>query len=119
MGLYRIPEPEIPTITERLRAHPVWYGLGCLLALFLPLVAFGLSVWLIQLNSLHHWVTIPPQLILREPLPIVGPIPPLTPLYLLLTGVITLFLLSIITILYTLVYRLLGGGPYTPYDVID
>ncbi len=121
MGFYRTgePDPEVPTITERLRAHPLWYGLGCLLALLVPLLAFGLSVWLIQLNATYRWFPIPPQLIRREPVPIIGRIPPLTPLYLTLTGVLTFFLLGVITVIYALIYRLLGGSPYTPYDAID
>ncbi len=121
MGFYRTgePEPEIPSLSKRLQAHPVWYGLGCFLALLIPLIAFGLSLWVVQLNETYRWFPIPPQLIQREPLPFIGRVPPYTPLYAVLTLVFTLFLVAVASFLYAIVYRLFGGSPYTPYDVIE
>lgn len=121
MGLYRLgePEPEFPTLNKRLKPHPVWYGLGCFLALLIPLLSFALAWWLVQLNQQYGWFPIPPQLIQREPLPLVGRVHPYMPLYAVLTLVIALFLYSLLSLIYVIIYRVFGGSPYTPFDVID
>ncbi len=121
MGFYHLaePEPEFPKLRDRLRAHPVWYGLGCLLALLIPVMSFALAWWLVQLNQQYGWFAIPPQLIQREPLPLIGRVHPYTPLYAALTLLIALFLYGVLSLVYAVVYRLFGGSPYTPFDAID
>ncbi len=121
MGMYRIgePEPDFPSLTERLREHPIWYGLGCLMALLLPLISYGLTLWLLAVNREKGWFAIPPELILREPLPLIGRLPPYTLVHALITLVIALLLFGLLSLVYAILYRLFGGSPYLPFDAMD
>ncbi len=121
MGMYRIgePDPEVPSLTERLREHPIWYGLGCLLALLIPILSYLLTLWILDLNAEHRWFAIPPELILQEPLPLIGRVPPYTLLHLVMTLVIALLLFGFLSLVYAVLYRLFGGSPYLPFDAMD
>lgn len=84
------------------RVHPIWRGIGCLLLLILPVVAYGLTdvllAWAIaNSTAVAEGATANPELISHPYFKGV------------FTGVLTLILYLVFSILGSIIYSLAGG----------
>jgi hypothetical protein len=106
---------------EKSAIHPIWRGIGCILAVIIPLMAFAAAAILMDANAQRGWIEIPRDL---ERLPdltrLAGSLPDwiIVDFYakLLVAVAITLLLFGILTMIYSLVYRMGGGYRPSPVD---
>jgi len=112
MGAYRSSgdRPEIPSFSRRTRGPAAWGGIGCIMALLLPALAYAAALITLEYNAQYHWFVLPPYMTQRlAGLPISGAIAALTLGYAVL-------LYGIYATVYAFVYRLAGITPYTALD---
>jgi hypothetical protein len=91
------------------KVHPIWRGIGCFVAILVPLVSYALSHLFVEANKVENWIFIPFDL--RGPSAI-----PFLFLKLLLAVVIALALFSLYTFIYVVVYQMVGPPKYGPMD---
>ncbi len=91
------------------KIHPVWRGIGCVIMLILPVMAYYGSILLLEANANNGWMRIPIEFTGPAAYPY---------LYAKLAVMIMLILFSygILVILYTLLARLSGMQKYGPMD---
>ena len=96
------------------RIHPIWRGIGCLILILLPIIAFAGAKVLVQMNSRRNWVSISKELAGSIVVPVIGRV-----LYADLAVMIILIVIGfgLLTVLYALMYRLFGPPTYGPLDV--
>lgn len=104
------PKPDPWTI------HPIWRGIGCILLVVIPIMAYALADILVQSNFQNHWMPLPIEMVRSVDLPVVGLVPHLY------ANLIAAFLLSLLgfgllTILYGIVNGMFGPSRYGPLDV--
>jgi len=94
------------------KVHPIWGGIGCLMAIFIPIFSFLIADWAIESNYLQQWVTIPYDLLGPPGMSIEN-------LYakLATATVITVILFAGYTLIYGVIYSILGPSRYGPMDV--
>ena len=93
--------------------HPVWRGIGCFLLILLPIIAFAGAKLLVQANRTRRWVQIPAELTGSFSVPVVGRV-----IYADIAVTIGLIIVgfAIITVVYAIVYKVLGISRYGPLD---
>jgi multisubunit Na+/H+ antiporter MnhC subunit len=93
--------------------HPIWRGIGCIMLILLPIVSFAGAKLLVQANSRQHWVQMPSELSASFTLPMIGRV-----LYadLALTAILVVIGFAIITVVYSVIYRIIGISRYGPLD---
>lgn len=114
---------------RRKEPHPIWRGLGCLMMLVIPALAYGISFILIDKVPAFAAI-IPPGLLGRPAIPLLlYQVPGLIPildwiqsihnLYALLLGTfsISILLAAVFALLYAILYRVVGPPRYSGYDV--
>lgn len=94
--------------------HPAWQGIGCLLAIIIPIMSFALGHLVIEENI--ESISIPSEL--RAPFDtiIFGEVDFFLA-KLLLAVVISFTLFVIIFVVYSIVYRMMGASRLGPMDV--
>jgi len=94
--------------------HPIWRGIGCILIILIPLMAYAGAVVLIQENIENKWVGLPPELTGSYVIPYLG--------FNINFGVIAATLLlmfigfGVLVIVYSFMYSLIGPARYGPLD---
>jgi len=113
MGTYRPSgiRPEIPPFHQRIRGPAAWGGIGCIMGILLPVLAYFAALVTLQANAIHGWMPIPPELAARP-----GGLP-ISWAILIVAGAYFFLLYGLYSVLYALLYRLLGITPYTPLDL--
>jgi len=97
------------------QVHPIWRGIGCVLLVVMPVMAYAGAVLLVEANRRENWLPLAPALMQPIRLPWIGIIPHLiatllTALVLLLVG------FAVLMAVYALVYRFAGPPQYGPLD---
>jgi hypothetical protein len=117
-----------PKEIEEKKVHPIWRGIGCILAILLPVVSYFLSIELVNFGLANQWpfpgelmgyVHIPRQVwVVNLPSSIIGPINSFPNLLavILFTFVILLLLSGLISWIYSLLYRVIGPPKLSPLD---
>lgn len=91
------------------KIHPVWRGIGCVIMLILPVMAYYGSILLLEANANNGWVRIPVEF--------TGPAAyPYLYAKLTVTLFVVLFGYGVMVIFYTLLARLSGMKKYGPLD---
>lgn len=93
---------------RELSVHPVWRGIGCLLLIMVPIIAFAGARLLVQANFRQRWVDLPQELVVSYSIPLVGRVF-LVDLAVMALLVVAVFALGTVT--YAVIYKLLGP-PY-------
>ena len=114
--------PETPN--PRTYIHPIWSGIGCLLVVLIPLAGWALSAPALDL-AIAQGISIPPELNRTEQMPSIplGDSPiggmevPLFYARLLFTSVLSVVVFTLLTLVYSLIYRMSGGGKGNPLDL--
>jgi hypothetical protein len=107
MGRYTVvkkPEEKRPEI------HPIWRGIGFLLMILLPFIAFAGAMLIIQENKARGWVQIPAKALIPGPYP-----DALVIAFILLLLWVALF--AILQLITFLVFKLFGPPRYGFTDV--
>ncbi|GEM_PF-2722779 len=113
MGMYRPSgdRPELPSFSHRTRGPAAWGGIGCVMAVLLPVLAYFAALLTLEYNARAHWFAVPPVLAARPyGLPVSVAILALT------VGYGVLFY-ALYAALYALLYRAAGITPYTALDI--
>ena len=95
--------------------HPIWRGIGCILMLLIPIMAYAGAILLIQANIENHWVPMPADMMQSITLPYIGAVQHLV------ATLITTILLSVIgfallSFFYAIFFRLVNPDPLGPMD---
>lgn len=46
--------------------HPVWRGIGFIMIVLIPLLGYGLTITILDLNSQNNWFPIPPEFMIYK-----------------------------------------------------
>ena len=115
MGKYDKYNPQTHMAETPWKIHPIWRGIGCLLILIIPIMAIAGAILVVQENARRRWVPIPAELSQSIDLPLFGTVDSF------LAVIIVALLLALIgfgavTIIYSIVYSLIGPPRYGPQD---
>jgi hypothetical protein len=91
------------------KLHPIWRGIGCFVAILVPLASYAIAHLVIEANKVENWLFIPFDL--RGPTEF-----PYLFVKLLLAVVIAMVLFGLYTFIYVVVYRMVGPSKYGPMD---
>ncbi|MFN2216592.1 MAG: hypothetical protein ACK2TS_06575 [Anaerolineales bacterium] len=117
-----------PEEFQERKIHPIWRGIGCILALVLPVISYFLAVELVDFGLANEWpiprellgnVHIPGQVwVVNLPSNIISPINRFPNLLavILFTFVILILLTGLISWIYSLLYRVIGPPQLSPID---
>ncbi len=124
MGKYSKYQRKSP---PRREMSPIWRGIGCLLIIIVPAVAYGLTYLVLQETKRLNWV--PAELLgyIQFPKWVWG-LPVLDPVarflgslqdvwaFLILYIVLLLILIGLISLAYSLIYKIIGPPRYSELD---
>lgn len=116
MGKYTRLSRQLPPKTPPWRIHPIWRGIGCILFLILPIIAFLAANLLLEMNSERGWVAVPPELTNSFTVPQVDYTISNFFATLMLTALILLLGFGLIMVVYSLIFSILGPPKYGPMD---
>ncbi|MBN2046946.1 MAG: hypothetical protein JW750_03795 [Anaerolineaceae bacterium] len=95
---------------EKKELHPVWRGIGCVIIILTPVIAYTGALVLFSLNQEKNWVAIPRDMLIKASDP-----------YILIKiglAVILAIILFALFLLVTFVFNsILGPSRYGPHDV--
>jgi amino acid permease len=95
--------------------HPIWRGIGCLLMLLIPIMAYAGAILLVQANAEQGWVPMPAELIQTVTLPYFGKVEHLAAN--LIVAVLLSFVgFALLSFIYSIFYRLINPDPLGPLD---
>ena len=95
--------------------HPVWRGIGCLLMVLVPVMAYAGAVLLVQANVSQGWIPISSELYQRVNIPNVGSFENLFA-NLLVAALLALLGFGLIVAIYSLIYKAVGPSQLGPLD---
>jgi hypothetical protein len=95
--------------------HPVWRGIGCLLMIMIPVMAYAGAVLLVQANVSQGWVPLGTELAQTVNIPNVGSFEYLFA-NLLVAGILAMLGFGLIVAIYALIYRAVGPSQLGPLD---
>jgi hypothetical protein len=125
MGRYR----RIERVREERpwKIHPLWRGIGCVLILMIPILAYAGAVEFWKANQAHHWFSFPPFMDKAASIPALKYIPVLDQMinpvlqrvqygHLVFTLIFMFIGFGFLSMLYASLYRVIGPPRYGAYD---
>jgi len=97
------------------KIHPIWRGIGCLLMILIPIMAYAGAVVLVQANLEQGWLPMPRELIQTVALPFVGEVKQFYAVV-IMTALLMIIGFGVVTILYSLIYSAVGPPRLGPLD---
>ncbi len=122
-GMRQVQPPQRPW-----KVHPIWRGIGCLMVLIGPVIAFAGAHLLVGMNIERGWYPLPGEMLMTRTLRVPQEITtllnlqptsyPLPHLYadLLLTGILLLLGFGAMMVFYAIMYSIMGPSRYGPMD---
>lgn len=95
--------------------HPVWRGIGCLMMLIIPVVAYAGAVMLVEANSRQGWVPVGRELSQTVAVPGLGAVPYLYA-NLIVAVILSLVGFALLTVFFAVFTRMAAPPPPT-FDV--
>jgi hypothetical protein len=108
--------------------HPIWRGIGCIILIIIPIMAYLATTVLIQQGQKDQWA-MPSDLMGHPQLPpwlyqfaftrqFAAPIASVNNLYALIAGtfLLTILAFGILAVIYGWSYRVVGPSRFTPLD---
>ena len=95
--------------------HPIWQGIGCLLMILVPVMAYAGAVLLVQVDLKQGWVPVAPELAQTVTIPNVGSFEYLY-INLLVATLLAMLGFGLIVAIYALVYKAVGPPQLGPLD---
>lgn len=127
MGRYSSYAKQAPK-PQRGQVHPLMRGIGCILMAVVPLLSYGTAVLLVQYGTKQGW-PIPPEWLGTPTIPpLLLKLQGLRPIYdfiiaqtnltanLIFAVALAVFIFGILSILYGVLYRIMGPPQYGPTD---
>lgn len=116
MGKYGKLSRQVPPPRRPWSVHPIWRGIGCLIAVIGPFVAIAAAHLVLDMNMEWGWYPVPVEFAAPFTLPGTGF--SLNHFFadLLLAGVFLLIGFAIIMIVYSIIYSVMGPPRYGPLD---
>jgi hypothetical protein len=108
MGKYNSFKPEVER--KKKEVHPIWRGIGLILMVLGPVLAYFSAILLLDENSKNGWATIPTEIIAQGS-------DPLLYAKIILTVFLLLVFYSVLMLFTFIIYRALGPSRYSDYDV--
>jgi len=96
--------------------HPVWRGIGCLLALLIPVLAYAGSVLVVNANTQNHWFPVSALLMRTVQIPLTNITVPHLVANLFVSLVLALLGYAVLMVFYAVLYSVLGPSKYSPID---
>lgn len=97
------------------KIHPIWRGIGCLMMILIPIMAYAGAVVLVQANLEQGWLPMPRELIQTVTLPLVGEVKQFYAVV-IVTALLMIIGFGVVTILYSLIYSAVGPPRLGPLD---
>lgn len=94
--------------------HPIWRGLGCILIILIPIMAYAAAVVVVHENLVNKWVDLPPELTGFIVIPYLG-----VRVFFAEIAATLLFMFigyGILVLIYSIMYRIVGPPRYGPLD---
>jgi hypothetical protein len=106
---------------RRWKVHPIWRGVGLILIILIPIMAFAAAIMIVRTNIHAHWFDVPAELAGSYSVPdsIKLLIPDLDRLYYVDIAFAACFMIvgfGILSVLYAFMYRMFGPDRYGPVD---
>jgi len=115
MGKYDKFNPRASAAQRPWEIHPIWQGIGCLLMVMIPVMAYAGAVLLVQANVSQGWVPISAELAQPVNIPNVGSFEYLFA-NLLVAAILAMLGFGVLVAIYSLVYRAVGPSRLGPLD---
>jgi hypothetical protein len=115
MGKYDKFNPRASAAQRPWEIHPIWQGIGCLLMIMIPVMAYAGAILLVQANVSQGWVPISAELARPVTIPNVGSFEYLFA-NLLVAAVLAMLGFGLLVAIYSLVYRAVGPSRLGPLD---
>ncbi len=115
MGKYDKFNPRASAAQRPWEIHPIWQGIGCLLMIMIPVMAYAGAVLLVQANVSQGWVPISAELARSVNIPNVGSFEYLFA-NLLVAAILAMLGFGLLVAIYSLVYRAVGPSRLGPLD---
>ena len=115
MGKYDKFNPRASAAQRPWEIHPIWQGIGCLLMILIPVMAYAGAVLLVQANVSQGWVPISAELARPVTIPNVGSFEYLFA-NLMVAAVLAMLGFGLLVAIYSLVYRAVGPSQLGPLD---
>jgi hypothetical protein len=89
--------------------HPIWRGIGCILFIIIPVISYAGATLLVEANNTEGWYPVPREL--------TGPAQyPYLFANLAVAAILAVLGFVLLTVLYSLLYRVAGPPQYGPLD---
>jgi hypothetical protein len=116
MGKYQQSNHMMPSKPKPTQVHPIWRGIGCILILISPLIAYAAATLIVQWNIDNGWYPLPAELLTPfnfEPLNITQ-----DHFFanLLVAGLLLLLGFAMVMVVYSIMYAIFGPRRYSPID---
>jgi phosphotransferase system glucose/maltose/N-acetylglucosamine-specific IIC component len=95
--------------------HPIWQGIGCLMMILIPVMAYAGAVLLVQANVSAGWVPMSYEFTQTVTIPKVGSFEYLFA-NLLVAVALAMLGFGVVVAIYSLVYRIVGPPRLGPLD---
>ncbi len=115
MGKYDKFNPRASAAQRPWEIHPIWQGIGCLLMVMIPVMAYAGAVLLVQANVSQGWVPISAELARPVNIPNVGSFEYLFA-NLMVAAVLAMLGFGLLVAIYSLVYRAVRPSRLGPLD---
>lgn len=112
MTKHNMFQTEYPPRPQKMPIHPVWRGIGLILAVILPLGSYIVASLLISNKDKYSWLIIPEDIILYK-----NPQDPYLLVRLLYTLIIIILIGGLLTLITFLIAKIFGPSRYDPLDV--
>ena len=86
----------VKTLKERLEPHPIWRGIGLILAVVLPVMSYFIVSYLINHTNEYPWFAIPKELVFPQ---IWDPFVLIKVIYTLVLALLLFIVISLVTFL--------------------
>ena len=109
MGRYQFTREKRTGYNEAPEFHPIWRGIGFALIILIPVVSYFVGLVVLEQNSLHNYVPIPPNLM--------SPIgDPMLFVKIIVTAAIAFAVYMVFMLITFVSFRLFGPARYGPTD---
>lgn len=111
MSKHKIYRTETPPKLSKLPEHPIWRGIGCILLIFIPLLSYLASSYLVNNRQDISWLVIPQDLIIsqfKDSYIVIK---------LLYAGILVLIIGAVLALVTFVLNRIFGPSRFGPHDI--
>ena len=95
--------------------HPVWQGIGCVLMVIVPIMAYAAAVLIVEANIEQGWLPMPVELVRPVDILEFGMVDHFFA-NLMVAALLSILIFTVMFAVYSLLYRMVGPSRYGPMD---